>query len=57
MAREYVRCEVFLTAVGRVGTAEVTQILANVSAIYSPELTVGYSPYVSALDSTSQATE
>ncbi|KAM5538812.1 hypothetical protein V8D89_007534 [Ganoderma adspersum] len=28
-----------------VGTAEVTQILANVSAIYSPELTVGYSPY------------
>ncbi|KAI1790877.1 Zn-dependent exopeptidase [Ganoderma leucocontextum] len=28
-----------------VGTAQVTQILANVSAIYSPELTVGYSPY------------
>nr|VWP01869.1 Structural maintenance of chromosomes protein [Ganoderma boninense] len=28
-----------------VGTAEVTQILANISAIYSPELTVGYSPY------------
>ncbi|RPD60846.1 Zn-dependent exopeptidase [Lentinus tigrinus ALCF2SS1-6] len=28
-----------------VGTAEVTQILANVSAIYGPELTVGYAPY------------
>ncbi|TBU22152.1 Zn-dependent exopeptidase [Dichomitus squalens] len=28
-----------------VGTAEVTQILANVSAIYSPDLKVGYSPY------------
>ncbi|RDX44966.1 Zn-dependent exopeptidase [Lentinus brumalis] len=28
-----------------VGTAEVAQILANVSAIYSPELTVGYAPY------------
>ncbi|KAI0651356.1 Zn-dependent exopeptidase [Trametes meyenii] len=27
------------------GTAELTQILANVSAIYSPELTVGYLPY------------
>ncbi|KAI0370927.1 Zn-dependent exopeptidase [Pilatotrama ljubarskyi] len=28
-----------------VGTAELTQILANVSAIYSPELKVGYLPY------------
>ncbi|KAL1937905.1 hypothetical protein VTO73DRAFT_12655 [Trametes versicolor] len=27
------------------GTAELTQILANISAIYSPELTVGYLPY------------
>ena len=33
---------------GRVGTAEVGQIIANVSALYSPELMVGYSPYVSA---------
>lgn len=31
----------------RLGTAELTQILANISAIYSPELTVGYLPYVS----------
>ncbi|KAJ8474664.1 hypothetical protein ONZ51_g7073 [Trametes cubensis] len=28
-----------------VGTPELTQILANVSAIYSPELTVGHFPY------------
>ncbi|KAI8972536.1 Zn-dependent exopeptidase [Trametes punicea] len=27
------------------GTAELTHILSNVSAIYSPELTVGYIPY------------
>jgi hypothetical protein len=27
----------------RIGTPEVTQLVANVSAWYSPELTVGYS--------------
>ncbi|CDO70428.1 hypothetical protein BN946_scf184999.g69 [Trametes cinnabarina] len=28
----------------RIGTPEVTQLVANVSAIYSPELTVGFTP-------------
>lgn len=28
----------------RIGTSEVTQLVANLSAIYSPELTVGYTP-------------
>ena len=27
-----------------IGTPEVTQIIANLSALYSPELEVGYSP-------------
>lgn len=27
-----------------IGTAEVTQLVANLSAIYSPELHVGYTP-------------
>ena len=27
----------------RIGTPEVTQLVANISAYYSPELTVGYS--------------
>lgn len=28
----------------RIGTSEVTQLIANVSAIYSPELKVGFTP-------------
>jgi hypothetical protein len=28
----------------RIGTAEVAQLVSNISAIYSPELRVGYTP-------------
>ena len=37
-----------MTAIS-IGTTEVTQLVANISAIYSPELVVGFTPVCSML--------
>ena len=44
VARASVLCNVLTCGFRSIGTPEVAQLVANLSAIYSPELKVGFTP-------------
>jgi len=41
---KWYECLILSTSVNSIGTPEVAQLVANVSAMYSPELVVGFTP-------------